>query len=314
MRPTSIRRFLAAIACAALAGCTTAPPGPAPAVGLPLAGAGCVMQRVVSLPVALPRGQPLVQARIDGQPVTLLVDTGAEGSLLTTAALARLGITAEPGHTVRLLGAGGGIAGGIVRLRSFSLDGLVLHDPVIAVGPAFPREPGVPMVDGILGADVLGAFDVAFDLPHRRITLWHIGVCTGDTGDSPAGYDAIPLRRIRRSRMVLIAAIDGRAVSALLDTGAQVSVMPPETAAYLGIDMRRLGRPSAGRGLDARRLPVWRLQFHSLRVGRQITREPTIDIAAVQLPDEAMLLGDDWLGTHAVWLSYNENRLFVRKP
>ena len=113
--------------------------------------------------------------------------------------------------------------------------------------------------------------------------------------------------------MLLIASVDGRAVSALLDSGAQVTVIAPETAAYLGVDPQRLGPPAGGRGLDERVLPVWRLRFASLRVGTETARDPLIDIAAVQLPEEAMLLGDDWLGRHQVWLSYATNHLFVRR-
>ena len=219
----------------------------------------------------------------------------------------------EPGRTVKLLGAGGRVAGGIAMLHRFALGGIVLRDQPIAVGPSFPTLGGAPQVDGILGADVLAHFDVEFDLPRHRIVLWQVGPCAGEPGTPPPGYDAIPLRRVRRNRMLLIASVDGRAVSALIDSGAQVSVIAPETAAYLGIDPRRLGPPAAGRGLDERTLPVWRLRFASLRVGAETVRDPLIDIAAVQLPEEAMLLGDDWLDRHQVWLSYATNQLFVRR-
>ncbi len=306
------RHWLAPVLCA-LAGCTAAAPAASVPAPPPVLAAGCPVQRAAILPSTLPRGSPLVQARVNGAPVMLLVDTGAEGSLLTTSAVARLGIPMEPGRTVRLLGAGGRVAGGVAMLRQFTLGSIVLQDQAIAVGPSFPTQNGAPPVDGILGADLLTHFDVEFDLPRGRIVLWRVGPCTGDPGTPPPGYDAIPLRRVRGSRMLLIASVDGRAVSALIDSGAQVSVIPPQTADYLGVDPRRLGRPAAGRGLDQRALPVWRLRFASLRVGAETIRDPLIDIAAVQLPEEAMLLGDDWLDRHQVWLSYATNQLFVRR-
>ncbi len=307
-----LKRHWSAFGLCALAACTAAPIASVPAPP-PVLAAGCPARQFAVLPVTLPRGFPLVQARVNGAPVTLLVDTGAEGSLLTESAIARLGIPMEPGLTVRLLGAGGRVAGGIAMLRHFALGGIELRDQPIAIGPSFPTQGGAPQVDGILGADVLAHFDVEFDLPRARIVLWQVGPCAGDPATPAPGYDAVRLRRVRRSRMLLIASVDGRAVSALLDSGAQVSVIAPETAAYLGVDPRRLGRPAAGRGLDGRPLPVWRLRFTSLRVGTQTVSDPLIDIAAVHLPEEAMLLGDDWLGRHQVWLSYATNQLFVRR-
>jgi hypothetical protein len=115
--------------------------------------------------------------------------------------------------------------------------------------------------------------------------------------------------------MVLIAHVDGHAVSALLDTGAEVSVIAHDTAGYLGLGDTVLAQePSGrGRGLDLRPLTVWQHRFSSLRIGAETEPDPLIDIASVELPDEAMLLGDDWFATRTVWLSYATDRMFVRR-
>lgn len=66
----------------------SAPPPPAP----PLA---CAIQKAAEIPVAFERGFISVPAMIEGKPVTLLIDTGAEISLVTPLAMTALHLQAD---------------------------------------------------------------------------------------------------------------------------------------------------------------------------------------------------------------------------
>src|SRR5690242_5297465 len=62
------------------------------------ANAGCDMVRVAEAPVRDVFGFLVVPASIDGERVSLLVDTGAAGGLVTPDAAARLGLPGDPQH------------------------------------------------------------------------------------------------------------------------------------------------------------------------------------------------------------------------
>jgi len=54
-------------------------------------GCGCGAVRLGETAVAMLRNEPIVKVFADGAPVTLLLDTGAEATVLTPAALQRIG-------------------------------------------------------------------------------------------------------------------------------------------------------------------------------------------------------------------------------
>jgi hypothetical protein len=100
------------------------------------------------------RGNMLfVRAKIDGEPVTLLVDTGAERTVLTEAAVDRLHLPRDLQHATRTIGIGSAIATWDARLPN----GLVLgdtHFPVdsVSVGRFGIEQQGGGSADGLLGA------------------------------------------------------------------------------------------------------------------------------------------------------------------
>ena len=114
-----------------------------------------------------------VQATIGGAPVTLLVDTGAERTLLTEAAVDRLRLPRDFQHATRTFGIGSPTATWDARLP----DGMVLggtHFPVdsVTVGHFGIDNVAGGSADGLLGADILLAFDLDLDLPAQRITFY----------------------------------------------------------------------------------------------------------------------------------------------
>ena len=122
--------------------------------------------------VDVTRGNMLfTQARIDGQPITLLVDTGAERTLLTEATVERLHLPRDLQHATRTFGIGSPTATWDAKLAN----GIVLgatHFPVdsVTVGRFTIHEVAGGSADGLLGADIMLAFDIDLDLPARRIT------------------------------------------------------------------------------------------------------------------------------------------------
>jgi hypothetical protein len=154
----------------ALAGCTAAPAGPGlrdPTIGMGVEQ-GCDIVRVASVGLEAGRGVWVVPVEIGGTRVRLILDTGAERTLLTEAAVARLGMVRDPHHETRTFAIGGLSTGADALVTSFAVGGAYLPVPSVTVGQfALPERVGPPL-DGLLGADVLSAFDVDIDTQAAR--------------------------------------------------------------------------------------------------------------------------------------------------
>jgi predicted aspartyl protease len=112
-------------------------------------------------------GGPLViDAAINGVPVRLMLDTGAERTLITHAALARAGIDLSTGTPVQIRGVTGDAAATLVSIPRLDIAGTRIGPlPVIAHTLTSPN------IDGLLGRDVLDGFTVTVDAAASRATL-----------------------------------------------------------------------------------------------------------------------------------------------
>jgi predicted aspartyl protease len=114
-----------------------------------------------------PRAPILVSVRIDGGgTVTLILDTGAERTLVAPAALARLGIPLPNTYDVTIQGVTGAARADLVWVQSLEVGGsragplaIVAHDAEIAGA------------DGLLGRDFLSLFSVTIDTGASVVTL-----------------------------------------------------------------------------------------------------------------------------------------------
>lgn len=127
------------------------PPAPAPAAGLEIPYTG---------------GPLVVSAALNGVPLRLIVDTGADRTLISPAAMARAGFDPGGGTPVQIRGVTGDAAATLVRVPRLDLAGTHVG-PVAVVVHTLTAEG----VDGLLGRDVLDAFTVTVDAAARRAVL-----------------------------------------------------------------------------------------------------------------------------------------------
>ena len=109
-----------------------------------------------------PPGVILVAATVEGQPATLLLDTGSERTCIDTGFAKRLRLTAGHLESIRQLygtGTADSIRIGDLRLDSFHLKDMELLSSNLS---AISSAVGVP-IEGILGSDVLRRFQVRID-------------------------------------------------------------------------------------------------------------------------------------------------------
>jgi predicted aspartyl protease len=286
------------------------------------ASADCRLLQLAELPVNASHNRPLIGGEIDGQGVKILVDTGGQTSLVTRATANRLKL-----KQISISGASGRGVGGQVQVYSTSLKQLTLdkfsvHNLTMPVAIEGHRN-----FDMILGEDFFSQFTVEFDLAHGVIRLFDPKGCRAEQlgywskTDSLADLASSPKDSIRIETTVLL---NGRAVRAVLDTGATVSVISRTTAAGLGMSVDgKASMPALGIGRDA--VDSWVGVFDSFTIGDETIRNAPLLIVDMKKHNEvvttrsripqsvdmpSMLIGADFFLAHRV-LIYGAGRKMV---
>ena len=113
-------------------------------------------------------GRPIVvTARInEAGPVVLVLDTGADRTMVAPAALARLGISAPSAYRAEIRGVTGTIQADVVWVDSLEVGNARVGPLAIVAHDADLAE-----ADGLLGRDFLSLFSVAIDARASVVTL-----------------------------------------------------------------------------------------------------------------------------------------------
>ena len=163
----SIVRWLhVALLLIAVAGCTGDRYGPD-------ASGVCPLVHLAEMPAVVRGNLVFVQATISGSPVTLMVDTGAERTLLTEATVNRLGLPLDKSHATQTFGIGTPTQSYDAKLPDgLTLGGTRFPVDTVTVGKFAIEHAAGGSADGLLGADILLAFDMELDLPNSRVGLY----------------------------------------------------------------------------------------------------------------------------------------------
>jgi predicted aspartyl protease len=287
-----------------------------------LAGCGaprldCELRPVARLPLLVQDDLLTVPAAIDGQWVRLVVDTGAERSALSHAAAEKLHLPTDTRFTTRAAGVGGATVSPDVTLVQLVLGGVRFPVSRMAVGSFDLHTSRGLDADGLLGADILLAFDLDIDVPGRALTLYHSRVCPDPRPPWPEPAVEITGVRARRDRLLLPFELDGVAGMAFLDTGAQRNV--------LGLDMlRRLGLTEGAmdgdpqihqRGIGPEIRIAYVHRFNQLRIGPIAQPAPEITVLPYNAGVGDALIGEEFLRDRRVWISFRNRAVYVsRRP
>ncbi len=217
MRPA--RQALAGLALVMLAGCQS------------LQSALICPSPIASIPLERGEGHVYVQTLIAGRPARLVLDTGAEVSLLTEGATQRLGLIAAKLPPHRIGGIGGHRTAATLIPAPVEAGGSRLGPwPFLETDLGHGR-PWLP-ADGILGADFLAPYDYALDLSRNRLEL-SPPAPTCFPASAPGTVTLLELRpRTTASDPpdplpTVPTTIGSTAMTALIDTGSPDNVLFP---------------------------------------------------------------------------------------
>ena len=287
---------------------------------LPAARAACVVDERASVPLVVMDGAITVAVQVNGIAATFVLDTGAQRSVVSEAAVRRLGLARDAWIGTTMSGVGGIESRPNADPRSLTLGDVPLvrrtltHDNSLTVGVIPRTRVGTLLIDGMLGRDFLSLFDLDLDVPGRRLTLYQVHDCAGRFLPWKRGYAAIPVTLEAEYALVVPAAVDGTPLRAVLDSGASASLIGAPGLFRLGLRQATFADDPAEEvsGLGPRVVTMHQHRFRSLRVADQSIEQPLIWVAPIRLtPIVDMLLGADWLAGRRVWISFSTRQLFV---
>ena len=283
--------------------------------------------KAIDLPVKIVGSRAIATVDINGTKVPLMVDSGAFFSLLTDAAAAQLNLSLHSlppdFHVQGLLGR--------VQTRRTTVDHLKLGngdlpDMDFLVGGNETEADTM----GILGRNILGAFDTEYDLAHGMIRLVKPNDECANTnmaywaGKTPVSVVKMLLRRTESQRSIndLVRdddesapeiqadlLLNGHRTTALFDSGASttVSLDAAHSAGVKDADLKNDGvMIGAGRG----KTDIWTASFDTVEIGGERVRNNRLHVADFDMKNSDMLLGSDFFLSHHIYVAQKQARIY----
>jgi len=244
----------------------------------------------------------------------MLLDTGAETTILTPGVAQRLGAQRPQIEFQRQLrGVAGSLQTSEVELRSFTVGGVAIPWRRVRVAPINVTSVFSGPLDGVLGADSLNSFDIDLDLPNNQITFYSRQACPGAAPAWTEPYVTMAAGRSKGDHLFFPVQLDGRKINAFVDTGSQSTVLSTSAALALGLTPVLLGRDRAAvlRGAGPEQLSGRVHRFARLEIGGEAIRNPEIVVADLNLSDADLVLGVDVVRPWRIWLCYGAQKIFL---
>jgi predicted aspartyl protease len=288
----------------------------------------CKLLRIAEWPIRLERNKLIVDGTINGQKIGILLDTGAERSLILRSAAVRLGLTLRRARGLRFFGLGGETEVQTAHLDEFKIGDATRKNWQVIVAGEHDLGGEVAL---LLGDDFFHGADVEFDLAHGAVRLFQPKDCDGVPLAywSTSGADHVGIEAVddTHPHVVLTVQINGQALRALLDSGAGTSMLATSDAARLGVTPETPGVVSVGprTGLGAKKLDSWIGPFQSFTIGDETIKNPMIVFSDLwkdttytrtgsnlrtQVGLQPMLLGADFLVAHRVLIAHSQRKLY----
>lgn len=274
----------------------------------------CKYVKIGDLPLSYtgPHLEPIVEGSINRQAASMLVDTGAYASFVTSRGADRFKLTQRiTGRSVS--GTGGATRLYGVRLKEFGVGPSHTSDLYLdVIADSAPFE-----FDAILGADFLFQADLEISLAEHAVRFFR-GVNCADTFLAYWVDDAVvvPLNPAATgtSNLTFTVELNGVKLDAMIDTGSVVSVVAERAARKAGVPLDHPSSQNGGYavGVGSERAAMRRAVFKTFTIGGEIIKEAEL---RVMRSDEAhavdVLLGADFLRTHRVLFAMQQRLLYV---
>ena len=270
-----------------------------------IADSKCELKLVDSLALETESsGAVTIPVMIDNRPARLLIDTGAPFSILDTSFARTLGHEPsffQPGTFF-------GMVGGYKLRQSVAVDSLSVGRLKAMTSSAM----------GTLGSNVLAAYDVELDFAAQKMNMFTQDHCPGQvvywTNDA---YAQVPMTLNRDQHITIPVTLDGKNVTAIVDTGAYRSYMTLDIASDLfGFDENSPGLKKVGdtKLNNVAAATLYRYPFQSLTFQDVAVRNPDIEISKEGKSTPGMpqlVVGLGILRQLHMYVAYRERMLYL---
>ena len=262
-----------------------------------------------------PRGFPIVTVALNGEgPFPMVLDTGAGLTTVTSGVKDQLGLLKIGRMPQPLQLAGGPEPIDIYTLGSVTVAGRQAPAPITVVLDAPMKY--IHEARGILGMNVLSRFAVEIDQPGRRIVLREPGALP----QSGADWIMLPLVARKDNFLVVEAMVGGVAAKAVIDTGANTTILNPALAEAVGLVEGAPGVTEGQIALAGGRKSL-KGKVASLALGDAAWSDLGVQAAdlplfeALQIGDgPALFLGNNALSQVRLFIDYAGDRVFLTRP
>jgi predicted aspartyl protease len=295
----------------------------------PAAFGACKIGQIAELPVTVRANRPVLQGQINGQPIEILVDTGASGSFIWEAAATRLGLKVGGVTGLRIFGVGGEAVVHEAVINQLQIGAFAAKNlQLVVIRPKADRSADQPAM--VLGEDFFSGFTAEFDLAHGVLRLLKPEGCPLDQlpywADS---YSMADLEEANPSNPKILTRVmlNGKPVDAILDTGAGTSVVARPVAADAGVTPWLDAKQTVFKtsGVSGTPIDSWVGMFATVAIGDESIRNVKLQISdlfnndrvtvtgsrishiAEGLPN--MLIGCDFFLTHRILVLFKERKL-----
>jgi predicted aspartyl protease len=302
------------------------------AASLAVTAAPCQIKQVAQLQVETTNNRPIVDGTVDGQPVKILIDTGASITGITGALAKQLGLRIDPQSALHLYGVGGEKHVDATRIKKLQFGNFILTGLTVAVmSPQKSRATEAREGLFIVGSDLLSRYTVEFDFANHVMRFMMPEGCKPEQlvyWSRTFSMGEIETGRFDDTHIKTPVLLNGKRIDALLDTGAQVSWSTPYGARLAGVTNDAADHPVDDRlrGSNGERLPSFLGNFESISIGDDETvRNVNLWVADLFSADAVvatgshlakpvddlpnLLIGCDFFLAHRLIASFKDHKL-----
>ncbi|GIL41080.1 retroviral-like aspartic protease family protein [Roseiterribacter gracilis] len=255
-------------------------------------------------------GALLVDAKVGGQPIPLIVSTSSPMTTLGRATVDRLKLETHYDSRYRTRGP----SNGDVRFLQVTLPDFTLGQHRLGSPEVFVQEgtsDGAMPTTGRLGLNILYDYDIEFDVKGGRLNLYESVPCA-HTAPWSGDVETVPLNHTRKGQRVLFdVTVNGRKMRAELDSGAPRTMMTLRGARRLGLSADGMPPGPDLLGVDGKIRATKLHQFESFAIEGEEIRNPRLPIIEfLKYPgsiafdgDIEVYVGADWLRAHHVYIA-----------
>lgn len=274
--------------------------------------AACTIQKFAEIPVTIVAGSPVIQAKINGVDVTLMVSSATSRSTLSPQTVDALHLIQQQSN-INLRGIGGEYSHpNVATAQTFTIAGqtIVQYDFLVAPG-AGPKA-------GVVGQDILALADVEYDLANGVIRLFKPQDCSADPlayWAKGTDYSVISIDAIKDNRDHTIGdvVVNGVKLRVQFATGGG-SVLSRDAAERIGIKMDSSDVKFTGlsSGIGSHPVKNWIAKVASLKIGDEEIRNTQLHIndSPIGFLGFEMTLGGDFFLSHRVYVSNYQHKLY----